>query len=167
MRKLISIILLLIILLCSCADKQEFKTTIYPSDILTATELEPYVGYAPVMSEEKSRRVSTAVFTSDPPGTGETVIVKVYQKNQLQSEDAVKAYFDECKNARSDAFSIDSLGVEAFVAYPFIHYYTNGYHVQIGAGTGSDNLQKALLMNLAKLSYENLRKLTGINNTQE
>ena len=167
MIKTIVIALLSLILLCSCSEEQEFKTTIYPSDILTPTELEPYVGYSPVMTEETSRRVSTATYTSDPIGTGDTVIVKVYQKNQLQTEEQVRAYFDECQNSRSDAFSIDSLDVDAYIAYPFIHYYTNGYHVQIGAGTGSDNLQKALLMNLAKLSYENLTRLTGMNIVEE
>ncbi len=163
MKKYISLILSLIILLSSCSDgKKELKSTIYPSELLTSEQIAPYIGYTPVMSEERSRRVSTALFVSDPIGQGDIVEVKLFQKNQLQSAQKVKENFDKIRNMRSDAFIIDSLGVESFIAYPSIHYYIDGYHIQITAGSGSDNLQKALLMNLAKLSLEKFTELTGI-----
>jgi len=164
MKKIILILLsaVLSISLCSCGEKQEYKTTVAPSELLSAEELTPYIGYTPVMTEQISRRVCEAVFVSEPLGEYDSVTVRVYQKNQLMSQEKIKEYFDECKKMRSDAFSIESLGVEAFIAYPSIHCYIDGYHIQITAGSGGDNLQKALLMNLAKLSLENFTNLTGI-----
>ena len=86
------------------------------------------------------------------------MIVKVYQTNQLLSNEDIVNSFNESRDFRSDAFSIDGLGVEAYVAYPSLHYYIDGYYVEITAGSGSDNDQKILLMNIAKITLENLNK---------
>ena len=163
MKKFICILFSMITLISACSSgKQEYKTTIYPSEILTAEDLAPYIGYTPLMNEERSRRESTVTYVNENIGEGEPVEIKIFQKNQLQSEDKVREYFDECRQKRSDSFPIESLGVDSFIAYPSIHYYIEGYHVKITAGTGSDNLQKALLMNLARLSLQKFTELTGI-----
>ncbi|MDY3928626.1 MAG: hypothetical protein SOZ34_04590 [Clostridia bacterium] len=165
MKKFIPLFICICIFLASCGkkDKIEPRDTVYPSDLVTVEELAPFIGYTPVMSETRSRRVSDAVFVSDPIGKEDIVEIKVRQKNGLQSESEVKEYFDECKKMRSDAFDVQlDNTVEAFIAYPTLHYYINGYHVEITAGSGSDDLQKNLLQNIANITLEKLMLLTDM-----
>lgn len=166
MKKIYIILIALMLFLCGCAKKEpEYVSDIYPSELLTIDNISPYLDYIPEMTEERNRRVSVAHYQSNPVGQGDPVIVKVYQKNGLQSAKQVKEYYDECKNMRSDAFSIELDADDAYIAYPSLHYYIDGYHVEIIAGSGSDDMQKILLTNLASLSIKNFTALTGISST--
>ncbi len=159
MKKII-ILLCSLLILCGCSSNQVKEIT--ASILLPTEQIAPYLEYTPEFSEKTTRRYSIAEYRPNPAGSNDPVIIKVYQENQLLSKDSIIAYFNECKELRNDAFSIDSLGVDCFVAYPAIHYYVDGYHVEITAGSGSDNDQKILLMNLAKLSLENLCEYTDV-----
>ncbi len=165
MKKLI-FLLCFSIFLSGCASDEKI-TNITASVLLPQEAVAPYLSYIPNVTEKNTRRYSITEYLSNPIGKYDPVIVKVFQVNDLLSEDEVINYFNECKDLRSDAFTVDGMGVECFVAYPSIHYYTNGYHVQITAGSGSDNDQKILLMNLAKISLENLDKYKGVLKTEE
>lgn len=167
MKKLIPILILMVIMLTSCnkAEKQFEKETIYPSDLVTAEEIAPFIGYTPTSSEEQTRIVSTLTFLPSELGSNDIVVIKLRQKNQLQSEEKVKAYFDELKNARGDAFDAELQGVESFIAYPSLHYYNNGFHIEITAGSGSDDLQTALLKNIANLTLEKLNNYQTFSTT--
>lgn len=164
MRKLSILLLTLTLFMSGCsAGKPKYVSDIYPSELLTADNISPYLDYTPEMNEEqRSRRMSVVRYQSNPIGKGDPVIVKVYQKNGLQTAEQVKEFYDECKTMRSDAFSVDIDAEDSFIAYPSLHYYIDGYHVEITAGSGSDDLQKTLLTNLAKVSIENFTKLTGV-----
>lgn len=155
MKKIILFLCSLLILVGCSSNK---VTEITAALLLPQEQLAPYLDYTTEFSEKTTRRYSLAEYRPNPAGSGDPVIVKVYQANQLLSEEAVLESFNESKNLRSDAFTIDSLGVDCYVAYPAIHYYVDGYHIEITAGSGSDNDQKILLMNLAKISLENLNK---------
>lgn len=146
--------------LCGCSKNK--ITEITAAILLPQEQLAPYLEYVPEFSEETSRHYSIAEYRPNPPGSNDPVIIKVYQENQLYSKDRILDYFNECKELRTDSFKVDSLGVDCFVAYPSIHYYVNGYHVEITAGSGSDNDQKILLMNLAKISLDNLNEYKDI-----
>ena len=165
MKKIICI-LFFSIFLSSCASDEKIDT-ITASVLLPQETVAPYLDYIPNVTEKNTRRYSITEYLSNPNGKYDPVIVKVFQVNELLSEDDVINHFNECKDLRSDAFTVDSMGVECFVAYPSIHYFTKGYHVQITAGSGSDNDQKILLMNLAKISLENLDKYKGVLTTEE
>ncbi len=155
---------LLLILLTSCSsDKQRVKTTVYPSEILSISEIAPYIGYTPVVAnEKKSRRESFVTYVSEPIGKYDSVTVKISQNNNLQSAEKIKADFDNLKSMRSDVIDVTELNCEAYIIFPSIHYYIEGYHVEITAGSGADDHQKTLLINLADTSLNNLKKLTGI-----
>ncbi len=166
MKKIILLILCFSVLLSSCGitDKTETRDTVYPSELITIEELTAFIGYTPVMSETRSRRVSDALYVSDPIGKEDIVEIKLRQKNGLQSEEEVKEYFDECKKMRPDAFEVqlDNQNAEAFIAYPTLHYYINGYHIEVTAGSGNDDLQKNLLQNIANITLENLIIITDM-----
>lgn len=163
MKKALILLISLILLLTSCSvGKPKYISEVAPSQLLTVEDITPYLDYTPELSEELSRRGSVARYLSNPKGQGDPVIVKVYQKNGLLSQEKVEAYFDECKKMRSDAFDVAIEADKAFIAYPTLHYYINGYHIEITAGSGNDDLQKVLLTNLAKISIANFNELTGI-----
>lgn len=167
MKKMLVAIISLSLLISSCGKKKpQYTMDVYPSELLTQENVAPYLDYTPEMTEERSRRVSVAEYKSNPVGQGYPVIIKVYQKNGLQSAESVKKYYDECKKMRSDAFDAGLNADDSFIAYPAIHYYIDGYHVEITAGGGSDDLQKALLINLATVSIDNFTTLTGISANQ-
>lgn len=167
MKKLLIVILSLTLLMSSCGKKEpQLTSEVYPSELLTQENIAPYLDYSPELTEERSRRVSIAEYRSNPVGQGYPVIIKVYQKNGLQSAQSVRAFYDECKTMRPDSFNAELNAEDSFIAYPSIHYYIDGYHVEITAGSGSDDLQKALLINLAAVSIDNFTALTGIDSTQ-
>lgn len=163
MKKKCIVIFTLLLLLSGCGKQEKkYVSDVYPSELLTIENVSPYLEYTPEMTEERSRRMSAARYQSNPVGQGDPVIVKVYQKNGLQSAEQVKAFYDECKAMRPDAFDVELDAEDAFIAYPSLHYYIDGYHIEITAGSGSDDLQKVLLTNLAAVSIENFTALTGI-----
>ena len=164
MKKIFSIMLCMVMLLSSCGKKKDqIRETVYPSELITTEELSAYVGYSPIVTEDGNRRERIATYVSDPIGKGETVKISVRQKSQFQSDDEIKAKFDEIVNARSDAYEIGDLGdVKAYIVYPSLHYYIDGYHIQVTAGSGSNELQKALLTNISKITLNKLSKITGI-----
>lgn len=167
MKKILPIILSSVLLLTSCGNKKpQYSSDVYPSELLTQENVAPYLDYTPEMTEERSRRVSVAEYKSNPPGQGYPIIIKVYQKNGLQSAEKVREFYDECKKMRSDSFDAGINADDSFIAYPSIHYYIDGYHVEITAGGGSDELQKALLTNLASASIDNFTAITGISANQ-
>lgn len=161
MKKII-ILLCSIVILCGCSSDK--VTDITASLLLSSEQLAPYLEYTPEFSEKTTRRYSIAEYRPNPPGSNDPVIIKVYQENELITREKILEDFNECMELRTDAFTIDSLGVDCFVAYPSIHYYIDGYYVEITAGSGSDNNQKILLMNLAKISLENLNEYKNILN---
>ena len=163
MKKISIVIFTLLLFLSGCGkNKTTYVSDVYPSELLTIENVAPYLEYKPEMTEERSRRMSVARYQSNPIGQGDPVIIKVYQKNGLQSAEQVKAYYDECKTMRTDSFDIELNADDAFIPYPTLHYYIDGYHIEITAGSGSDDLQKVLLTNLAAISIENFTALTGI-----
>lgn len=165
MKKVFSTLILLTFLITACSDKSDEVVQILPSQLLSIEEVSPYLEYTPEMSEESSRRVSVAKFTSNPLGKADPVIITLYQENGLMSAKQIREYYDECKKMRSDSFGAAVDADDAFIAYPSLHYYIDGYHVVITAGSGSNDLQKVLLTNLANISLENLIKLTGVSKT--
>ena len=159
MKKIIALLCSMFIL-CGCSSNK--VTDITASVLLPSEQLAPYLEYTPEFSEKTTRRYSIAEYRPNPPGSNDPVIIKVYQENQLISRENILKNFNDCMELRTDSFEIDSLGVDCFVAYPSIHYYIDGYYVEITAGSGSDNNQKILLMNLAKISLENLDKYKNV-----
>ena len=163
MKKIFSVMLCMVMLLSSCGSKKEKnRETVYPSELISIEELSAYVGYTPVLTEEGNRQKRTATYVSEPLGKHYPVTISVHQKSGFQSEKEVKANFDEIIKARPDAYEIGDLGVKAYIVYPSLHYYVDGYHIQVTAGSGSNDLQKALLTNISKITLDKLSKITGI-----
>ena len=165
MKKII-FLLCFSIFLSGCNSNEKIND-VTASLLLPQEAVAPYLDYTPDITEKNTRRYSITQYLSNPTGKYDPVIIKIFQSNELLSEEDILNDFNEIKELRSDSFTVDGMNVDCFVAYPSIHYYTDGYHVQITAGSGSDNNQKILLMNLAKISLENLNKYKGVLDTDE
>lgn len=153
MKKII-IFLCSVLLLCGCSSDKITEVT--SEMLLTSEQVAPYLDYTPTVTHNTTRRCSVSEYRSEAPGGGDPVIVKLYQPNGLVSKDSVLNSFKEEKELRTDSFDIDGMDAQCYVAYPSIHCYSDGFYIEITAGSGSDNNQKILLMNLAKISLENL-----------
>ena len=162
MKKRVVMVLCAVLLLCSCKSGNKGDITVYPQDLLPSEIVEAYTGYKPNVTQEFSRRVSKAKYLPEQLGKNDPVILEFYQANQLMSKEKIESIFDENKSMRSDSFDVGNLGAKAYIAYPSIHYYINGYYVKITAGSKSDDMQKSLLENLASESYEKLKEITGV-----
>ena len=86
MKKLI-FLLCFSLLLCGC--KKDEITEITASLILPQEKVAPYLDYNPNFFEKTTRRCSTAEYRPNQAGAGDPVIIKVYQENQLMSENSI------------------------------------------------------------------------------
>ena len=143
MKKVI-FLLSFILLLCGCSQVK--VTDLTASLLLPQEKVAPYLEYSPETTEINTRRSSVIEYRPSQRGAGDPVIVTLYRENELMSRHKIKSDFDKAFKLRSDGFSVDSLGAEGFVAYPSIHCYKNGCHIEITAGSGSDNDQKVLFV---------------------
>ena len=94
MKKIIIFLCSLLILVGCSSDK---VTEITAALLLPQEQLAPYLEYTPTFSEKTTRRSSIAEYRADPLGSGDPVIIKIYQPNQLLSNDAVLNSFNESR----------------------------------------------------------------------
>lgn len=134
-----------------------------PTLVLTADNV--YAGvnyeYVPVMDGDVKTEGTTrsAVYVSNPKGLGDSVEIKVTQYNETTSIDAVYQKFAAAKAKRSDITEVTELGETAYIAYPTIHVYDRGCIIEVTAGSGSDETQQQLLVNLAKVAVANFEQM--------
>lgn len=173
MKKLLLIIssLLITIGICSCGNGGGLfaKPTPTPIPVLDPTVIlsadDVYAGinyeYAPVIDGEmkiegNSRSV---VYVSNPKGQGDSVEIKITQYNETTGIDQVYQSFAAAKEKRYEITEVTDLGETAYIAYPSIHVYDRGCVIDITAGSGSDETQQQLLLNLAKLAVANFEEI--------
>ena len=127
---------------------------INPLDVLGAEDV--YVAlnysYAPVLDGDtyiRDGNVATATYRSEPIGQ-DPVIITITQHTSSVSKETVWYGYDYDRVMRSSAEMISDLGEDAFIAYPSIHVYDRGCHIQITAGSGDTPEQRNLLINLAQ-----------------
>lgn len=103
--------------------------------------------------------VKTALYRTEPIGNADIVKVEVRQYSQTVSKEDIKQIFDNAKAKRPKAETIDDLGCDAYIAFPSVNIYKDGYLVTITAGSGSDDGQKNMLKSFAQTAVDNLNAL--------
>lgn len=165
MKKLLLLIISLIMsmFLTACGEeKKEPIPVLDPSQLITAEELAPLVGYQPILdggAVKYDGNKATALYRPETLGSADIVEVTVVQYSETYPLDNVWYTYDESRMLRQSAENLFELGESAFIAYPSINVFDRGCYLKITAGSGNDDNQKNLLLNLAKTA---IIKLEGI-----
>ena len=162
MKKLLLVIACLgaTIALCACGGGGGFfaKPTptpipdIDPASIISAEDVASIAGYTPVIESSATGRegnVATVLYRSEPIGQYDTVEVKLTQFNDTVGYEQIFAIYEKEKSQRRNVEMVESIGQEAYIAYPTIHIYDRGCLIEITAGSGADEEQAQLLKNFA------------------
>lgn len=159
--------ILLIISVTACTpntDNAHTQTEPTPEPIIVITpdiafpieNVQSIVNYTPVMLKESN---DTVVYHSEPIGQGDTVKVTVSQYNEVVTKDSIRSEYEKTKSMRPSAEILDGIGEDAYIAYPTVHVYMDGYHISVTAGSGGDEVQHELLTNIAKTVEQNLNNI--------
>ena len=173
MKKLLFVLasLGLTIMLCSCSGEGGLfaKPTptpipvVDPSALITADDVAAATGYWPVLeggAVKYDGNTATALYVSDPMGQ-DPVEITVQQYNEEVPIVNVWYDYDTDRAYRSSAEEIAALGETAFIAFPSINIYERGCYISITAGSGSDENQRNLLLNLAYTAIPRFEEIMG------
>ncbi len=175
MKKIFKLFILTAIAVCcvcgctriSRTDSEEAQkvqiVTIEPTELISLDTVKELTGYD--MTDDGTKEsdgVKSVLYRTEPIGEADTVKVEVRQYSETVAKEEIQAKFDEMRSKRSSAETIDTLGCDAYVAYPSLHFYCDGYLVTITAGSGSDDGQKELLVRFAEIAVENLRSMISV-----
>ncbi|MCX7714223.1 MAG: hypothetical protein N2171_00620 [Clostridia bacterium] len=162
--------LLSLCILCSCTAANTLQQStpgpivyLNPESVFTLENAAAIVNYSPVIDGniEKKNNMTSILYHSEPIGQGDTVRVTVRQYTDAITKQQVKEEYDMMKSMRPKAIKLDNVGEDAYIAYPSVHIYMDGYHIEITAGSGDDDTQKALLEQAAKVACSNAAKILG------
>ncbi|MCD8181069.1 MAG: hypothetical protein LUF26_06280 [Firmicutes bacterium] len=157
--------LFMVIMLCACGGGKtasEPIPDIDPAALITAEDVAAYAGYTPVIEETGTARegnVATVLYRSEPIGEQDIVSVKITQFTDTIDYQAIFEEYEQGKAKRSSAELVDSIGQEAYIAFPTIHVYDRGCLIEITAGSGSDEAQSELLKSLAVTAAARLEEI--------
>ena len=134
-----------------------------PTAILTSDNVYEGINYeyVPVIDGgiKTEGNTKSAVYVSDPKGIGDSVEIKITQYSDAVTIDQVYQQFAAAKAKRYDITEVTELGETAYIAYPTIHVYDRGCIIEVTAGSGSDETQQQLLVNLAKVAVANFEQI--------
>ena len=159
--------LLLTVMLCSCGSpfaKPEPTPIpdIDPTTLVTADDVAAYAGYLPVAEPSGTGRngnIAEVLYRSEPLGQHDTVTVKLTQFTDTIDYQMLFEQYEQEKAKRTIEEIISGIGQEAYIAFPSIHVYDKGCLIDITAGSGADENQKALLMSLATVAAGRLEQI--------
>lgn len=168
MKKLITMLVagIIIFALSACGGGESPKPSptprleVSPTQILSVEDATNLVGYTLVQDGDvvNSDGAKAVAYRSDVRGGKDIVKVALWQQTSSVSKDSIKSMFVDKKAKRPKA--IDSATIKnCYIAYPSVTFYTNGYMVQITAGSGGDEAQKSLLEKMASKTKQNLESL--------
>ena len=171
MKKLLFVLATLagVIMMCSCGGGGGLfsKATptpipvVDPSVLITADDVAAATGYFPVLeggAVKYDGNTATALYVSDPLGQ-DPVEITVQQYNEEVPVVNVWYDYDTDRAYRSSAEEIANLGETAFIAFPSINIYDRGCYIRITAGSGADENQRNLLLNLAYIAIPRFEEI--------
>lgn len=133
-----------------------------PASLITAEDVAAAAGYTPVIEQSATGRegnVATVLYRSEPIGQNDTVEVKLTQFTDTIGYQQIFNLYEQEKASRRSSQLIESLGQEAYIAFPTIHVYDRGCLIEITAGSGAGEEQEALLKNLAYTAAGRLEEI--------
>ncbi len=145
------------LLLSSCGKKEIADTnqSLDAKMLLDTEKAEELLQYTPVGSYEDSYTKSIARYDSEPIGK-DPIIVELYAHNDKKSAEDIYNDFKKRHEERTDAEDVTEYDAEAFLAYPSVNIYKDGYMVVVTAGSGADDAQKQLLLKAGAVAADNL-----------
>lgn len=155
MYKFIICITAAVMLLSACGQEAYEKEEFNAKALLDEAEAAELLGYEAVQSYESGYTKTTVRYDSDPIGK-DPIIVELYSPKD-KNEDIYNK-FETRHSLRDDSEDISDYDAEAFLAYPSVNIYKNGYMAIVTAGSGSDEEQKQLLHKVGSVVSENLNK---------
>ena len=87
-------------------------------------------------------------------GSISPVIVELYSEEGENADSKKK--FDERRAKRPSAVKVESIGSDAYIAYPSLVFYRDRYMVVVTAGKGGEKAED-ILKKTAKIADENLQ----------
>ena len=158
-----------LILVCGCSANDDTKRPpikkgekLDVSMLLNLQEVQEFVAYDLTESVEGTRLKQTLTFSSNPLGN-DPVILELYSYNEGKSVAAVYEDFKNKKEKRPKSKDVEISGVEAYIAYPSLNMYRDGYMIVITAGSGANDEQANLLMGLGNVVSDNLEEYLSKN----
>lgn len=171
MKKLLLVLtsIAMVMGLCSCGGGGLFSKPeptpvpeIDPAALITVEDVAACAGYTPVIETSETKREGNAarvMYRSEPIGQYDTVTVTLKQFNDTVNYQMLFDEYEQAKAKRPSAELVEGIGQEAFIAFPTIHVYNRGCIVEITAGSGSDDTQRALLRSLAVRAAAHLEEI--------
>ncbi len=98
----------------------------------------------------------TATYVGVPLGSVDTVSISLEQFNSSLSSSQIWTEYELERLTREDAQLIDGVGQACYIAFPYICVYDRGCYIRISAGSGNDDAQKQVLINLASQALTQL-----------
>lgn len=179
MKKLFAIIMSAAIVLstASCGGKGGNKNNtviprLMPETIMPVETVVQFTGGTMRASDDglvADGNGTMVTYVTEPIGVADSVSVMIEQFSDTLTTAQVWADYENYRVQRSDSESISGIGTDCYIAYPYINVYHKGCYLRIGAGSGSDEYQKQLLINLASNAVAVLDQYipTGAENAAE
>ncbi len=162
--------LIILILMSATGCKKEEKnknvaTEFTAIELFTKEDATSLIGSEPDVSEENTRMKSSVLYTFQPVGQNDPIIIELFSPNQKRDAEKVNALYEDRREQRTSAQDIAGFGEKAFLAYPSLNIYKDGYMVVVTAGSGSDEAQKELLLRASSVVCERLDEFLKENST--
>lgn len=139
------------------AKKQDTKKDVLTADmLLTSDDVKSLVTYEPAVTMNNTAFKTSVRYDSDPVGKSDPVIVELYAPNEYKSAADIKFEFSTKKEKRPKSKDVEDLGLEAYIAYPSLNMYRDGYMVVVTAGSGSGDEQDQLLKSAGTIAAKHL-----------
>lgn len=125
--------------------------TLSPENLISAETASTAAGATLTMSEDgvvKDGNMLTVTYVSNPIGANDSVSVSIEQFSDTLSTSQIWNEYEANRIYRTDMEYIDGIGEDCYIAFPYINIYDRGCYIRISAGSGSDEGQKNMLINL-------------------
>jgi len=152
-----------IMLLTGCGKEAVVIPPVMPTDVITQADADSAAGgkYKLKLNHnaviELESNIYKAEYLAEPLGSGDPVVVTVTSPYAEITKDDIKEEYKNEYKTRLNKRKVEGLGDGAFLAYPSLYIYQDGYMIEISAGSGNSDEQKELLIELGKKALENLQ----------
>ncbi len=158
MKKLFALLMCAVMVIaassCGKSDKKESETVvrISPDMMISAETASSAAGITMEVTEDgivSEGKTQSITYMPDPLGSADPITVSIEQFSDSLTIEQVWNDYEADRIRRTDAVLLEGIGTDCYIAYPYINVYDRGCYVRICAGSGNDEEQKNMLINLA------------------